>query len=209
LGDWYKAEPFDESTGFARVGTTSNKPLDYLLDPSGRKYRVAYDIRNLNEETIALDIPSDQLEPLQAELMVKNPNLEILFVDHTVKNTSPDFTNFLTKISSEFPKLWYLNLYALPLDSLPPEIGELSNLKILDLSSSNLKQLPPQIGQLKKLERIILQFNNLTTLPKEIAELKNLEYLDLEGNRFSESQRNKIKALLPDCQIIFESHDRD
>jgi Leucine-rich repeat (LRR) protein len=93
------------------------------------------------------------------------------------------------------------------LSSLPPEIGNLVNLRDLDLSHNNLSSLPPEIGNLSSLVqlklpnnqlsalpaeignlsilRLLYLFDNqLTILPPEIAKLDSLCYLDLRGNLF-------------------------
>jgi internalin A len=107
-----------------------------------------------------------------------------------------------------------LELYDLPLKELPPEIGCLSQLKILhmgshhtsktelealpsevvqltqltvlDLSQNNLSQLPPEICQLTQLIRLVLNQNNLTLLPPEIGHLTQLQELYLRQNSLSQ-----------------------
>ncbi len=71
------------------------------------------------------------------------------------------------------------------LSSLPPEIGQLTNLQRLVLWSSQLTTLPPDIGQLANLRELDLWGNQLTVLPPEIGQLANLRKLDISQNRFS------------------------
>ncbi len=117
--------------------------------------------------------------------------------------------------------LWHSNLIQLPtqignlknltmlylgstnLRSLPVEIGELENLTYLSLNWNNLKTLPAEIGKLKNLIYLGLSENNLKTLPVEIGELKNLKYLDISENHFSEEEQEKIRKLLPNCEVVF------
>ena len=65
---------------------------------------------------------------------------------------------------------------------LPPEIGQLLNLKSLDLSWNQLSSIPPEIGQLASLEVLNLRKNELSSLPSEIGQLSNLQKLDLSRN---------------------------
>jgi hypothetical protein len=65
------------------------------------------------------------------------------------------------------------------LTSLPPEIGELSNLRHLNLERNNLTDLPPEIGQLAHLESLVLDYNQLTSLPPEIGQLTDLRVMSL------------------------------
>jgi Leucine-rich repeat (LRR) protein len=65
---------------------------------------------------------------------------------------------------------------------VPPEIGQLENLRELHCNENNLKHLPPEIGQLKKLRLLTCIKNNLETLPHEISQLKNLRELRCDEN---------------------------
>jgi len=78
-----------------------------------------------------------------------------------------------------------LKLIARGLAELPPEIGQLKNLKLLVLSGNQLSTLPPEIGQLTDLEALVLSGNQLSTLPPEIGQLTDLKTLELCGNQLS------------------------
>ena len=77
-----------------------------------------------------------------------------------------------------------LELPAIELRKLPPEICQLTKLSILDLSQNHLTSLPPEIGQLTNLKILYLNNNQLTSLPPEIGQLSNLRFLNLTSNRF-------------------------
>ena len=72
------------------------------------------------------------------------------------------------------------------LTSLPPEIGNLVNLELLDLAHNDLTQIPAGIGSLTQLKMLTLSFNQLTGLPPEIGNLVNLELLDLVAVELTE-----------------------
>ena len=65
--------------------------------------------------------------------------------------------------------------------SIPPEIGNLTNLTYLNLRSNQLTgSIPPEIGNLTNLTRLWLNDNQLTgPIPPEIGNLTNLERLIL------------------------------
>ena len=67
---------------------------------------------------------------------------------------------------------------------IPPELGELSNLKALELHGHRLTgEIPPELGDLSNLESLRLGGNRLTgEIPPELGELSNLVSLDLHGN---------------------------
>ncbi|HIK06230.1 MAG TPA: leucine-rich repeat domain-containing protein [Trichormus sp. M33_DOE_039] len=78
-----------------------------------------------------------------------------------------------------------LDLSGKGLKTLPPEIGQLVNLRSLNLSSNQLSSLPPKIVQLLNLRSLNLNSNKLSSLPLEIGHLVNLQTLDLYNNQLS------------------------
>ncbi|WP_236721825.1 leucine-rich repeat domain-containing protein, partial [Leptospira interrogans] len=56
----------------------------------------------------------------------------------------------------------------------------------------------------QNLKSIDLSNSQLKTLSKEIEQLKNLQTLNLWNNQLSSQEKEKIRKLLPKCQIYFE-----
>ncbi|MEN8216335.1 MAG: leucine-rich repeat domain-containing protein [Pseudomonadota bacterium] len=73
--------------------------------------------------------------------------------------------------------------------SIPPELGNLSNLTSLYLSFNSLTDsIPSELGNLSNLRLLSLQHNDLTgSIPPELGNLVNLEYLWLSSNQLGES----------------------
>lgn len=69
--------------------------------------------------------------------------------------------------------------------SLPPQIGQLSELTELSLGINNITSIPAEIGQLERLTYLDFYGNNLTTVPSEIGNLPNLTALNLAHNELS------------------------
>jgi len=69
--------------------------------------------------------------------------------------------------------------------TIPPEIGNLCELKYLIIAKNDLiGSIPSEIGKLSKLETMNLSINNLTDeIPKELGNLKNLRLLNLSSNK--------------------------
>ena len=67
---------------------------------------------------------------------------------------------------------------------IPPEIGNLTKLKVLSLIRNKLNDtIPKELGRLTKLEFLLLQNNNLTgNIPKELSMLSGLGHLSLIDN---------------------------
>ncbi|MCS4510849.1 leucine-rich repeat domain-containing protein [Xylophilus ampelinus] len=84
-----------------------------------------------------------------------------------------------------------VDLSGLGLYSLPPDIGKLTETRMLCVSDNELHRLPPEIGNLVNL-RVLEAANNKLGfgsktggLPKEIGRLSSLEKLNLKGNELS------------------------
>lgn len=78
-----------------------------------------------------------------------------------------------------------LNLSNLGLTELPPELFELTNLRVLWLSDNQLRSLPPEIGALRQLARLRLNRNQLAALPPEFGALTELRELRLLDNQLA------------------------
>lgn len=69
-----------------------------------------------------------------------------------------------------------------PLKRLPPELFQLTNLRMLDLGWNGLTELPRQIAQLTNLIDLNLECNYLNDPPSELFMLNNLMALNLSNN---------------------------
>jgi Leucine-rich repeat (LRR) protein len=78
-----------------------------------------------------------------------------------------------------------LNLSDLKLSELPPEIGDLAELRVLWVANNRLESLPPEIGKLTRLLSLRAENNRLKSLPPEIGELTELRRITLHRNRLT------------------------
>jgi len=165
-----------------------------------------------------LDLAYNQLSTLPPEISNLKKLTEIDLAHNKLNSLPPEISGLknLTKLDlaynqlstlppeiSNLKKLTEIDLAHNKLNSLPSEISGLKNLTKLDLWNNQLSTLPPEISNLKKLIEINLAHNKLNSLPSEISELKNLKELILWGNNFSEEEEEKIRKLLPNCEVIF------
>ncbi len=161
------------------------------------------------KKSISLDWRRNQLKELPAQI-------------GELKNlTKFDLSdNQLTVLPSQFwelKKLTELYLGANQLKALSEEIGELKNLKILSLSRNYLSvaEINKSLTLLPQLEIIYLRDLGLTSLPDAVLGLKKLKTLVLKNNdegkktpnNFSEKEQEKIRKLLPNCEIQFSEKD--
>ncbi len=73
-------------------------------------------------------------------------------------------------------------LYHTPIEALPDELGNLSNLQCLLIQKNKIKQLPQSIGLLQQLRVIDASENELQSLPDSIKYMKRLQSLHLAHN---------------------------
>src|SRR5688572_4036827 len=227
-----------DNTGFAKVQTieecaipnslgvkTEYRPVDYLIDPQGRQYKVAYRFEDIKtEEEItdtvkikALDLRNTGLNSFPPQIL-DQPQLEIIILNARLRTE-----NNLKAIPIEignFQNLKYFSASGCNIGTIPTEIGQLSGLQTLDLENNDLKSLPPEfiqlkelqvlnlsdnqleklpegIGQLKKLQVLLITDNPIKTLPADFAELKSLRILDLRKSSLGRwpAGLEKIKTL--------------
>ena len=71
--------------------------------------------------------------------------------------------------------------------AIPPELGDLSNLRVLNLGVNELSGgIPPELANLTNLQWLDLELNELSGgIPPELAALTNLRELDLGSNELS------------------------
>lgn len=111
----------------------------------------------------------------------------------------------------------YINLEQFGLDSLPREISQLRNVKILVVSRRAMKSrviypppakmefwvdqppfrsLPDEVATLTKLEQLTLHKLNIKSLPDNFGNLEKLVYLELSGNKLTIAREiEKLKKL--------------
>jgi Leucine rich repeat len=76
--------------------------------------------------------------------------------------------------------LEFLSLASGTFDSIPDEIGNLVNLRVLDLENCGLvESLPTSIQKLKNLEKLVLCHTSVDCLPETFGSLSKLKYLDI------------------------------
>ncbi len=105
---------------------------------------------------------------------------------------------------SKLPNLQVLIISGTQVD-LKQIILQISGLPIqeLYLRESQLSVLPLEITKLVNLKQLDLSFNKYTSLPAEISQLGKLQTLNLLENQFTDSEKDKVKKMLPNTKILF------
>lgn len=151
-----------------------------------------YNAENL-KELILHGGSTSTLEPEISQLT----NLEELDISGNPISTFPSSIGTMTNLKS-------LKCWTMPITDFPMEIVGLTNLEYLGFRFCQLTSVPPEIGNFTNLKTLSFSLNQLTTLPDEIGNLKdNLQTLFLSENNFSQAEKNRIKAMLPNTTIHF------
>lgn len=92
-------------------------------------------------------------------------------------------------IDAYSPDVMFLDLGSNNLTgTIPPELGNLTNLNSLELRGNQLTgSIPPELGNLSNLRMFLfLDYNQLTgSIPSELSNLTNLETLSIVGNQLT------------------------
>ncbi len=123
--------------------------------------------------------------------------------------------NLLTKLPKEIEnlqKLKRLVLISNKFTKLHTEISKLSKLRELNISNNPLNKIEINkvLLALPQLEILYLGNLGLQNLPNAVFSLRHLIKLDLvnydnkKANSFSAKEKQRIKKLLPTCEVIFE-----
>ncbi|MFM6517448.1 MAG: leucine-rich repeat domain-containing protein, partial [Microcystis panniformis] len=75
-----------------------------------------------------------------------------------------------------------LDLSGRNLTEIPPEIAQLTSLRVLELSSNQIREIPEALAQLTSLQRLYLDNNQIREIPEALAHLVNLKRLVLQNN---------------------------
>lgn len=166
-----------------------------------QKNRALYEYKDLKlaiqekEKVLSIDIGDQAIKKLPKKIETL-PNI-VSF--NLMGNEFKSFPKVLTKLQT----LDEISLSTNKLENICPEIGSLKNLRILIINNNKLKKLPKEIGELTSLLYLEIGNNHLESLPEEIKYMTSLQELHIERNNLNETEKKRIKKLLPNCVIHF------
>jgi len=166
-----------------------------------KKNRALYEYTDIEkaikekDEVQSMDIAHQELNKLPKKLS----KLKKIVSINLLGNKFQSFPIVLSKLTT----LDEISLSSNQLTYVRPEIGKLKNLRILIMNYNQLKELPREIGELTNLLYLEIGNNQLTSLPDEIKYLTSLQELYINRNKLSETEKQRIQKLLPQCIIHF------
>ncbi|ASU35934.1 leucine-rich repeat domain-containing protein [Mucilaginibacter xinganensis] len=151
---------------------------------------------------------------------IKDPSkVEKLYIyDKGIKSLPSGFSKFNNVISvclmadkfNNFPvaltrlrNVEEISLASNQVNEITSKISRLQNLRLLYVDFNKLTKLPKEIGALHNLLYLDLSSNKITSVPDEIKNLYQLQELHLENNPIDETEKYRIRKLLPNCVIYF------
>lgn len=172
---------FIKLVGLAQLDLSNNRLLDLsaelktFLDGQDPDWNARQN--NINICTDVSEIPQIECDALVA-ISIANKSRPYRWLETTTPCSWPGITcenNHITELDLTYKQL----------SCLPPEIGNLNNLRLLNVGSNHLSNLPTEIGTLNNLTALYLWGNHLTSLPATLGDLTNLTLLDLSINDLS------------------------
>ena len=118
--------------------------------------------------------------------------------------TTSELTGIVPPELGELSELRFLYLYGNDLGGeIPTELGRLVHLDTLDLGDNQLTgSIPPELGQLLRLASLDLSANQLTgTVPIQLGDLKSLEWLVISENELTGSIADVLERL-PNLEYV-------
>lgn len=123
--------------------------------------------------------------------------LDTLVQSHNWKNDLKE------AITSDYD-VFYLDLSFSKFSKIPIDVYKFKSLKFLDLSFNEIDLVASEIIVLQELELLDLSGNSFEELPSEIKDLRSLKELHLRDHNLSQSEVEKVQALLPNCSIVLQ-----
>lgn len=194
-GKW-ASKNIDKVYIFELMQVEGNSYWDFI-----KKNRALYEYNDLKQaikdydKVLSIDVARQDLIKLPGKLKRLNKIVSCNLLGNK-------FTSFPT-VLAELKTLDEISLSSNKLTEITPKIGKLKNLRILIMNNNKLTELPKEIGELTNLLYLEIGNNQLTRLPDEIKYLTSLQELHIERNKLSESEKERIKKLLPNCVIHF------
>lgn len=150
-----------------------------------------------SSNAVVLDLSNKGLTKVTSDIYSQTATTDLILSNNSIQ-TLPSQMGMMTNV------LIFKIDHNILNGSLIGEIRQMSKLKQLDVSHNNMTGMPAEIGQLSDLQTLDYSYNKIDGLPNELKNLKNnLKVFNLTGNPLSQEKISKLKAELPNTNIIF------
>jgi len=169
-------------------------PRNLMNPPLVSVYLEGNDLLELSSVTQALTFVQFNYQITSFYSDVSYPHICTLYFPKNIKidSTIGDLKNCTT-----------LDLWKIKIPTLPVEIAKLKKVEDLTLYENSLTEFPIIVCEMESLIYLEIANNNLTKVPDDITKLKELKSLTLTENNFSDEEKERIRRLMPDCEVRF------
>jgi len=136
--------------------------------------------------------------------MDKYKSIKTLIITGGQFGSAVNLDDLLNKAKNYPLEELYIINFKIFVNSLPKQIKQFKNLKLLSVLNNNVKSLPSEVGSLTSLKTLYVDINHISTLLPTVGKLKQLEKLGVGKTNINESEIAKIKQLLPNCEVLLQ-----
>jgi len=136
--------------------------------------------------------------------MDKYKSIKTLIITGGQFGSAVNLDDLLNKAKNYPLEELYIINFKIFVNSLPKQIKQFKNLKLLSVLNNNVKSLPSEVGSLTSLKTLYVDINHISTLLPTVGKLKQLEKLGVGKTNINESEISKIKQLLPNCEVLLQ-----
>lgn len=150
-----------------------------------------------------LNMQGNQIKEIPIDI-TSLENLKHLGLGDMAYGSNP--ISFVPPYIGQLKKLEFLSMeFCSQIDSLPMELSNLKNLKVLSLTGCSFGSFPIVICELENLENLTISFQSDTfpTIPTCINKLQKLKTIVVQGCERTEKDKENLQKLLPHTKIIF------
>lgn len=142
-----------------------------------------------------LDLSENQIDSVPLNINQLNQLTDLWFDENKLKE--------VPKGVKSLKNLEYLRLFDNEIEKLNLEKGDLKKLNNINLCYNKFESFPLELLYLENLERITMWSNEISVVSDKVTKLEKLKYLNLEYNNLSEEQKENLKRLLPETELVF------
>lgn len=136
--------------------------------------------------------------------MEKFKSIKTLIITGGQFGTAVNLDDLLKKAKNYPLEELYIINFKIFVNSIPTQIKQFKNLKLLSVLNNNVNHLPAEVENLPSLQTLYVDINPISTLLPTVGKLKHLEKLGVGKTGISESEIVQIKQLLPNCEVLLQ-----
>jgi hypothetical protein len=148
---------------------------------------------------LCLDMSSPAVQEV-IEVMQNFQGIKIMVITGGEYRRTADFKTIFSKAAHYPLEGLYLINFEQHLKTIPAEVLNYKNLSYLSLVNNSISKIP-SFNSLQHLNTLYVDVNPVSSIISSISSLKQLEKLGIGKTNISETEKNSIQQLLPNCQI--------